>query len=259
MDDEEDVPELQRAREFEFDQEIDDEDARLDDEDARLDHEDYGIPAPEECTAEPPLWDLEEDLDPGHNSDDPDGPDDLEVDFAAFDEPDLFRNAYVDACVQKTLYRVTRKALKHLLKAARQSLSAHPNIPPDDIVKIAQTIETAEKRLGISTADIITTYPLCPVCKRRYDPAYIATAAQNACLKAECTSILFTNKVLTSHKRRRVSSLTSPVASLISWLQRIFSQPGMAELMQNWRDGPIAVLDDRQEGIGHVFTTLTRQ
>jgi hypothetical protein len=103
---------------------------------------------------------------------------------------------------------------------------------------MAQTIGTAEKRLGVSTSDIITTYTLCPVCKRRYSPAYITNAGQDTCVNIDCTGVLFVDKILASGERRRTSSLTYPVASLIAWLRRIFSQPGMAELMQNWRTQP---------------------
>ncbi|QRW04041.1 hypothetical protein RhiLY_03040 [Ceratobasidium sp. AG-Ba] len=100
---------------------------------------------------------------------------------------------------------------------------------------MAQTIRTAEKRLGLSTRDIITTYTLCPVCHRRYDHSYIATAQEDTCVNIGCTGILFTEKVLATGERRRVSNLTYPTGSIIAWLKRMFLQPGIAELMQSWR------------------------
>ncbi|QRV88195.1 UvrD/REP helicase [Ceratobasidium sp. AG-Ba] len=164
--------------------------------------------------------------------------------FTAFQEPTLIRNAYIDAFVQKHLYGATHRALKHQLKAAKRSLSAHPGIHIEELSKMAQTIGTAEKRLGISTDSIITVFTLCPVCRRRYSQDYIAEAEGDRCLNEGCTGVLFTLRKLALGQVRRASHMTYPFASPIAWIRHILSLPGMSELMQHWRSG----IDDT-EGI----------
>ncbi|KAG9084505.1 hypothetical protein FS749_005190 [Ceratobasidium sp. UAMH 11750] len=178
--------------------------------------------APDEEFAPEP----EDDPDDGHNH---------EVECAAFEEPELIRNAYIDAFIQKSLYGATHRALRHQLKAARRTIAAHPDIGAEDIAKMAQTIGTAEKRIGVSTNHIITTFTLCPVCKRRYSPQYIAETDNNACINPGCSGILFTMRRLASGGHRRVSGLTYPFASPIAWIKHMLTLPGISELMQTWR------------------------
>ncbi|QRV96270.1 Transposase family tnp2 [Ceratobasidium sp. AG-Ba] len=154
----------------------------------------------------------------------------------AFREHELIRNAYIDAFIQKTVFGATHRALKHQLRAARRTISANPNVPHEDIVNMAQTIRTAETRLGVNTQEIITTYTLCPKCRRRYSPEYISTAESETCLNAECEGLLFSTQKLASGRQRRVSNLTYPFASLIKWIKHLLSLPGMSELMQHWRN-----------------------
>ncbi|KAG8787502.1 hypothetical protein FRC12_015505 [Ceratobasidium sp. 428] len=62
-------------------------------------------------------------------------------------EPDLIRNAYVDAYIQKALYGATIRAIKHQIKAAKRTLSSHPDIYPEDLARMARPISIAERRL----------------------------------------------------------------------------------------------------------------
>lgn len=102
---------------------------------------------------------------------------------------------------------------------------------------MAQTISTAEKRLGLSTDSIITTFTLCPICKKHYSPENIAEALSDQCLNEDCPGTLFVTRKLASGKLRRVPSLTYPFASPIAWVRHLLSLAGMAELMQTWRTG----------------------
>ncbi|KAG9122636.1 hypothetical protein FRC07_000907 [Ceratobasidium sp. 392] len=192
-------------------------------------------------------YDLELELEPGGPGNEPD-PGDNEPEFAAFNEPDEIRNAYVDAFVQKTRFGTTHEALKHQLKSAKRTISANPNILPDDLQKMAQTIRTAEKRLGISTTDIITTFPVCPICEQRYNYEYIADADSDICVNEGCAGVLFTDKILASGNRRQVPGKTYPTASLKAWLQRIVLEPRKPELLQNWRTRP----DDHEPDAGPI-------
>ncbi|KAG8730113.1 hypothetical protein FRC10_003065, partial [Ceratobasidium sp. 414] len=175
--------------------------------------------------------------------DDSDDEDPPETQCAAFQEPDLIRNAYIDAFIQKTLYGATHRALKHQLRAARRTIAAHPDIEAEDIAKMAQTIGTAERRLGVGTDHIIKTFTLCPDCGRRYSPEYIRDTDIDTCINQDCPGVLFTIRKLASGGQRRVSNLTYPFASPIAWIAHILSLPGMSELMQTWRKTE----DDREE------------
>lgn len=208
--------------------------------------EDFGLPDndghPPDLVL--PQFQLQLDEDPAPEpEDDPDENDNPATERAAFHEPGLIRNAYIDAVIQKTLYGATHRALKHQLKAARRTVSAHPDITAEDIAKMAQSIGTVERRLGVSADDIITTFTLCPSCKRRYSPDHISQMDSDQCLNEGCEGILFTTRRLASGSQRRVSNLTYPYASPIAWLRHVFSLPGMAELMQTWRTGD----DDHDE------------
>ncbi|KAG8687020.1 hypothetical protein FRC08_012194 [Ceratobasidium sp. 394] len=177
---------------------------------------------------------LDEDVMPEPDGDS-DNEDNIEAQCMAFQEPDLIRNAYIDAFVQKSLYGATHRALRHQLKAACRTIAAHPDIHAEDISKMAQTIGTAEKRLGVNTDHIITTFTLCPVCKRRYSPEYIAETDNDRCINPDCLGILFTTCKLASGSERRVSNLSFPFASPIAWLKHMLSLPGVSELLQTWR------------------------
>lgn len=155
-----------------------------------------------------------------------------------FNKPDLIRNAYVDTFIQKSMFQATHQALTTQLKDSKRNLLANPTVACENLAKMAQTMGTAEKRLGLSTSNVIMTYTLCPNCKHRYDPAYITNTDQNICMNENCTGTLFNDKILASGQHQHTLTITYPVASLIAWLKQVFAQPGMAELMQNWHSGP---------------------
>ncbi|EUC54762.1 hypothetical protein RSOL_072120, partial [Rhizoctonia solani AG-3 Rhs1AP] len=86
-----------------------------------LDDADFGIP---EGDDEPPVdvaqeFQLPEEDEPENapDGDDPDAQDNPGARYAAFEEPPLIRNAYIDAYVQKNLYGATHRALRHQLKS----------------------------------------------------------------------------------------------------------------------------------------------
>ncbi|KAG8700743.1 hypothetical protein FRC09_005783, partial [Ceratobasidium sp. 395] len=216
--------------------------------DLGIDDIDFGIPGgDDDLVDDRPRFDFDEErelgLDLGDNPGDDPADDDNEPDFAAFNEPDVIRNAYINAFIQKTRFGATHEALKHQLKAAKRTLSGNPDVLPDDLRKMAQTIRTAEKRLGLSTSDMISTRPVCPICERRYDYEYIADTDNDNCVNVNCPGILFTEKTLASGDRRRVPNQTYPTASLKAWIQRMLLEPGKSELLQNWRTGP----DDHEQ------------
>jgi hypothetical protein len=250
-----DLPDEHHNHHYLFD--LDEDDTQPDEADPNdaLYNEDFGLPAGEDQPLEAALprfqLGLEEEFDEQLDPLLEDGPDDEggpEALCAAFQEHELIRNAYIDAFVQKVVYGATHRALKHQLKAARRTIAANPTVDPEEIAKMAQTIGTAESRLGVNTDAIITIFTLCPICKRRYSSEYIATADSDACLNRNCEGILFTLRKLASGSKRRVSNMTYPFASPISWVQHMLSLPGMSELMQSWRN------DDSDRGLSAPIT-----
>ncbi|EUC63646.1 transposase family Tnp2 protein [Rhizoctonia solani AG-3 Rhs1AP] len=153
---------------------------------------------------------------------------------AAFREHPLIRNAYVDALIQKVRHGASHLALIDHLKGSRRQLRANPNVPADDLAKMAVTIRTVTRRLGLDSNDIIKTYILCQLCGRSYSPDYIDEAEDSACQNNNCDGVLFDIHKLASGKRKREPRLTYPCASVIAWLERLLSRPGMAALSHSW-------------------------
>lgn len=207
---------------------------------AGIDNENFGLPAGDDPPPERRQFQVHlEDLPEPQPDDNPDEPVDFGQYCAAFEEPAPIWNAYhVDAFVQKAVFGATHRALRQQLKNARRTLSSNADIHPEELAKMAQTIRTAERRLGIDYSDIITTYTLCPKCGRRYSPTEIADrdANNNLCANNGCPGILFTERRLASGSMRRISCLTYPFASPIAWLRHMLLLSGIFELLQNWRE-----------------------
>ncbi|EUC56821.1 transposase family Tnp2 protein [Rhizoctonia solani AG-3 Rhs1AP] len=121
-----------------------------------------------------------------------------------------------------------------MLRSSQRQLSSNPDVPIEDLERMALTIRTVERRLGLDSSDIITTYTLCPLCGRSYHPDYIADADENTCQNENCEGILYDVKTLASGQRKRTPRLTYPCASIIAWFRRILNHPGMAELTRSW-------------------------
>ncbi|CCO36813.1 hypothetical protein RSOLAG1IB_12102 [Rhizoctonia solani AG-1 IB] len=215
----------------------DEDEGKQEDIDENLDEVDDGLPGADDP---PDREDIPFELpwvQQGDNGPDPEpgNPIDPAEYCAAFREPALIRNAYVDAVVQKVLHNASHGALTHQLKAAQRQLRSNPNVPMESLVQMALTIRTVERRLGLDSGDIITTYTLCPLCGRSYTPEYIAGAEDKTCLNDNCEGTLYDTQTLASGQRKRVSRLTYPFASVVAWLRRLLNQTGMADLMQSWR------------------------
>jgi hypothetical protein len=63
------------------------------------------------------------------------------------------------------------------------------------------------------------------------------------CLNNGCEGVLFTTCHLASGSRWRISNMTYPFALPVAWIRHMISLPGMAELMQGWRNNE----DDNEE------------
>ncbi|KAF8595180.1 hypothetical protein BDV93DRAFT_481245 [Ceratobasidium sp. AG-I] len=162
---------------------------------------------------------------------------------------------YINAFVQKTLHHATHKSLKHFISSFEESFASHPDIDAMDLARMARTIGTVEKRLGLSTKDLITTFTLCPACSKRYSPAYIAASNNATCTMDGCDGVLYSDKVLASGERKRTSTRTFPYASPINWIRRMLARDGIARLVQAWRKpedenfGPPVTAEDWNHGV----------
>ncbi|KEP47373.1 transposase family Tnp2 protein [Rhizoctonia solani 123E] len=225
---EDEVDLLERIRELDQQDPIDDDEDGYD--------EDFGLP--NGGNEDPPVRDIPEFQMPVEDPPEPeDPPGDIDIAeyCAAFREHELLRNSYVDALLQKLRYGATHSAIAHQLRASKRTISAHPDVPREDLENMAQTIRTVERRLGVSTDDIIKTYTLCPKCGRRYSPEYIKDSDSADCLNNDCNGILYVSRLLNSGSRR-VSNRTFPTASPIAWIQHMLRLPGISELVQSQQE-----------------------
>jgi hypothetical protein len=219
--------------------------------------ENFGIPPDEEEELAPPLPnhqapqapeqpDADADADPNDNV--------FNAEIPALEEPPVIRNIYISALAQRCLHHATHEAVKDFLSSFDESLSANPTVDPSDCGHMARTLATVERRLGLSTKDLITMFTLCARCSKRYTPEYIDSAFDPRCTTEGCHGVLFQEKTLASGARKRISYKTYPYASITGWLKRMLLRDGHPELMQAWRepeDMDVAQPITRQEWYNH--------
>ncbi|QRW04287.1 hypothetical protein RhiLY_03286 [Ceratobasidium sp. AG-Ba] len=134
-----------------------DEEGGLDD---AMEDEDFGLPDGQGDQEQPEAFrfeideDLLEELAGQADNDFVDAGEGAGDRYQAFNEHELVRNAYIDA-FKKTVFGATHRAISHQLRAACRTISANPNVPLEDITNMAQTIRTAETRLGVGTDAIL--------------------------------------------------------------------------------------------------------
>ncbi|KAG1794490.1 hypothetical protein EV424DRAFT_1353856 [Suillus variegatus] len=127
------------------------------------------------------------------------------------------------------------------------ALSEHPallngyltnigGVPPElELDNMARTLRTVEKRLGVDTSKIITTYILCPSCWKMYHPSEFRTLQNPTCAAPDCSTMLFQMKRTTSEGIKRIPFKVMPVASLKTALARLLMRPGKWDELQHWR------------------------
>jgi hypothetical protein len=88
------------------------------------------------------LWGNRHDPDEEPNPNDPMNPAEY---CAAFREHPLIRNTYVDAVIQKVRHSASHLSLIDHLKASQRQLHANPNVPVDELAKMAVMIRTVTR------------------------------------------------------------------------------------------------------------------
>jgi hypothetical protein len=100
---------------------------------------------------------------------------------------------------------------------------------------MARTLRTVEKRLGVDTEKIVTTYILCPSCWQMYHPSELPTMQSQLCTAPGCSAAIFWLKRLSSKSQKRIPYKVMPVASFTAALARLLMRPGKWEELQQWR------------------------
>ncbi|KAJ7434622.1 hypothetical protein FB451DRAFT_1063278 [Mycena latifolia] len=155
----------------------------------------------------------------------------------AFDDHPAIRNAYIRAFVGAAFEGMTRKAVKNMLEGARlifQSAAAS-GVDFPGLSNFARTLPTVEKRLGVSTDDLITYLFICDSCWKAHLPSELAHLTSAKCDEPNCSGSLYTTKRLASGVEKRTPNLTLPFVAPEKAIQRMCLQPGKVAQWQEWR------------------------
>lgn len=159
----------------------------------------------------------------------------------AFNEHPVIRNTYVRASLAHNFHGTTHAAVKLILGATRVSLTTARNATPSfeipGLETMAQTLRTAEKRLGLDLDDFIVYLFLCDKCWKAHDPSELYMLASPECSVEDCIGRLYDSKILTGGTEKRTPTLMVPFVPPDRAIQRILLQPGKLQQLNEWR-GP---------------------
>lgn len=154
----------------------------------------------------------------------------------AFEEDPILRNIYIRAYVQAAFHGATHSDIANLLadqKATLLALCSREGFDLD-LSKMALTLRTVERRLGLSVDDQIIYYFICPACWDVHRPSTLSELESSICGKAGCTGELYAES-LKDGQRKRTPTKILPYASLSGYIRRMLLRPGKAKELQSWR------------------------
>ncbi|KAJ7027447.1 hypothetical protein C8F04DRAFT_879956, partial [Mycena alexandri] len=157
----------------------------------------------------------------------------------AFNDHPAIRHIYIRAFVGAAFEGMTRSAVGSMLEGAQVVFQSAQRAGVDypGLENFARTLGTVEKRLGVSTDDLITYFFLCDVCWKPHSPVQLASLHSPHCTNPNCAGTLYTTKRLSSGSEKRTPRLTLPFVPPEKALQRMCLQPGKVAQWQEWR-GP---------------------
>ncbi|KAK7039964.1 hypothetical protein R3P38DRAFT_3350014 [Favolaschia claudopus] len=157
----------------------------------------------------------------------------------AFDDHPAILNAYIRAFVGAAFEGMTKSAVANMLSSSRILLSSGESMGANfpGLANFATTLPTVEKRLGVSTDDLIVYLFLCSECWKAYFPNELPRLNSPHCDNPACSGMLYTTKRLASGAEKRTPLLTLPFVPPERALQRLCLQPGKVSQWQEWR-GP---------------------
>lgn len=157
----------------------------------------------------------------------------------AFNEHPAIRNAYIRvfllSSIQGSTHQAVQMHLEGITLARRSAKAQFPEADFPGLEKMADTLATAEKRLGIFTENFITYYFLCDICWQPHHPSELAQLADAVCSEPACSGTLFTSKQLSDGTIKRTPTKILPYVPLKKVIQHLLMQPGKYEQLQQWR------------------------
>ncbi|KAI9063735.1 hypothetical protein FKP32DRAFT_1571273 [Trametes sanguinea] len=159
----------------------------------------------------------------------------------AFNEHPMIRRAYVQAFIAVAFHGATHDLAQYLLEASRSQLAAFSlrtgyEIP--GLARMAVTLRTAERRLGLDPDEWITYYVLCTRCWDCHHPTALdSLPLDGKCVQEDCDGILYEHKRYSNGKTRRVPAKVLATTSPLSSIQRLMLRPGKHAELNHWRSG----------------------
>ncbi|KAL7279486.1 hypothetical protein ACG7TL_007329 [Trametes sanguinea] len=160
----------------------------------------------------------------------------------AFHEHPMIRRAYVQAFIAVAFHGGTHELAQYLLESSRSqlasfSLTSGYEIP--GLARMAVTLRTAERRLGLDPDEWITYYILCDVCWDCHHPSELdSLPSDGRCIQEDCEGMLFQRKHYSDGKAHRVPIKVLATTSPTSSIQRLLLRPGKHAELNHWRRGP---------------------
>ncbi|KAF7343040.1 hypothetical protein MVEN_01734300 [Mycena venus] len=114
----------------------------------------------------------------------------------AFDDHPAIRNAYIRAFAGAAFEGMTRNAVANMLNGSRVLLQSAQSsgVEFNGLANFARTLPTVEKRLGVSTDDLIIYLFLCPICWKPHFPTELSRLESPKCQEIDCEGELYKNK-----------------------------------------------------------------
>ncbi|KAI0691885.1 hypothetical protein C8T65DRAFT_538235, partial [Cerioporus squamosus] len=157
----------------------------------------------------------------------------------AFREDPLLRRAYVQAFVSATFHGTTKDGISHFLTSMRSNYASMAQRCPaaqiPGLDKMAVTLRTVERCLGVDPDQRITYFFLCDKCWYRHHPSELYKLGHSSCAQPGCSGTLYDVKTLSDGKKRRRPTRILPTTSLKQELQRILLRPGKPTELNAWR------------------------
>lgn len=160
----------------------------------------------------------------------------------AFQEHPLIRRAYVQAFIAVAFHGATHDLAQYQLECARSqllSLSLRTGYDIPGLEKMAVTLRTAERRLGVDPDAHITYYFLCDHCWETHHPTELNDLpGHGKCVSPDCPGTLFETKRFANGKKHRVPVKVLSTASPKDVIQRLLLRPGKVAELSLWRTKP---------------------
>lgn len=160
----------------------------------------------------------------------------------AFREHPLVRRAYIQAFISVAFYGATHDSVKYTLECARDqllSMCLRTGYVISGLEKMAVTLRTVERRLGLDPDEHITYWALCNTCWETHHPSQLkGLPAHGRCLVEDCPGTVFEIKHFSDGTKHRVPVKVLSTVSPKEVIQRLVLRPGKLEEMGKWRSKP---------------------